>query len=685
MANTEQKYNLKLSVVAGLQNDYHVFNLRKGDTSDDAYNNIKVMIFTDGQKYVENEATQIMHAGESSFKEFDGVQPVLADAGGSVEWDIDNYGPELKSKLKQYLSLPTTIGQDLYDSPGAYTYYKNQFKVVFKDTATTYNIEESYITYKEDVNSLKDKQYIDKSLDELSGNSVNNYVYLNSSIIHFSKYYGVYSVSSIPVPQLLPLIHDLDSLGNYGLGLDSQGWPYISTLWGHKHWAGKTGGRESVYFRNNLYNYDANINGYAVKNSDGDENQFASLWFQYDHEDDHDISMFKSNYWGADSITSQNEEDWVKLFPKGFALFGIEHEDDVSITLLSKNGRGVSEGGQYYKPEYTKIFNCPTIIYDFEHKYIADNDRNTAMVAVSYYADSDGNPHIFNTWFPVKMTDKIVTQEIQYKSGMGDDKPKYVGSFVASILANIYTYEEDIPGVVGYMSDMVYLAPNTTSYIKDMIFKARVTINQESTYALTHNTNKLLLINKVNYDDYINAVLDKSQSEQSKIDFKNVNAVIKGCVKNIPLQFNVNYKEPNTDAVNQKDAQVILKKIDGSSQSILRTSILAKDKLYQVTQDDQGESHIEFLNPSFIIHFIGQITSDGSNITAQYLDIPPIKSDLVHKVFKVESGLMIPASSRAMSAYGKYYSIGTHYTGHQDNAVKDLVKDEVLIPYARIL
>jgi len=46
---------------------------------------------------------------------------------------------------------------------------------------------------------------------------------------------------------------------------------------------------------------------------------------------------------------------------------------------------------------------------------------------------------------------------------------------------------------------------------------------------------------------------------------------------------------------------------------------------------------------------------------------------------------MIPASSRAMSAYGKYYSIGTHYTGHQDNAVKDLVKDEVLIPYARIL
>lgn len=50
MADTEQKYNLRLSVVAGLQNDYNVFNLRQGGASDtdDAYNNIKVMIFTDG-------------------------------------------------------------------------------------------------------------------------------------------------------------------------------------------------------------------------------------------------------------------------------------------------------------------------------------------------------------------------------------------------------------------------------------------------------------------------------------------------------------------------------------------------------------------------------------------------------------------------------------------------------------
>jgi hypothetical protein len=63
----------------------------------------------------------------------------------------------------------------------------------------------------------------------------------------------------------------------------------------------------------------------------------------------------------------------------------------------------------------------------------------------------------------------------------------------------------------------------------------------------------LLLINKVNYDDYVNTIIAKaevSETDKAKIDYTNVNAVIKGIVKNIPLQFNIKYKEPNTDVVN---------------------------------------------------------------------------------------------------------------------------------------
>lgn len=689
MANTEKKYNLKLSVVAGLLNDYHVFNLRKGDDNEDAYNNIKVMIFTDGKQYVENEATQMMHAGESSYKEFDGILPTLADPGGSTQWDVDNYGPQLKQKLRQYITLPQTTGQEIYDSTGAYTYYKNQFKVEFKETSQTYSTEESYITYKEEVDTLNGKAYLDKSLDSLSGKDSNSYVYINANIIHFSKYYGIYSSSSMPVPQLIPLIHDLDSLANYGLGIDANGYPYVSTLWGHRHWAGKSGGGEDTYFKNFLYSYDPTpaVSGYQIRNSNNDENWFADMGYTYD-ADEHDVSMFKSNYWGADTMWTWEPDIWTEKFPKGFALFGIENESDVATTLLSKNGRGTSESSSTYKADYLKIFDPETSIYEFEHKYIAGNDRDSCIVAVAYYADSDGNPHIFNTWFPVKMNGTTVTQEILYKEGQGTDKPKYIGSFIASILANIYTYEDDLPGVVGYMSDLVYLSDNIASFVKDMVFKARVTVNQESTNGLTHATNKLLLINKINYDDYVDTIIAKaevSETDKAKIDYTNVNAVIKGIVKNIPLQFNIKYKEPNTDVVNQKNAQVIIKKIDGTQSTILRSSILAKDKLYQVSQDENGENFAEYLNANFIIHFIDKFTDDGSNITANYADLPTLKNDKLHRMFKNESGLMIPSMSRAMSAYGKYYSIGTYYSGHQDNAVKDLVKDEILIPYATVL
>jgi hypothetical protein len=112
---------------------------------------------------------------------------------------------------------------------------------------------------------------------------------------------------------------------------------------------------------------------------------------------------------------------------------------------------------------------------------------------------------------------------------------------------------------------------------------------------------------------------------------------------------------------------------------------LQKDKLYQVTTNDEGENVVEYLNANFNIRFIGKMSDDGSNLKAEYLNIPSVKSSMIHKMFKVESELMIPANSRAMSAYGKYYSIGTYFSGHQDNAVKDFVKDEVLIPYARVL
>ena len=47
--------------------------------------------------------------------------------------------------------------------------------------------------------------------------------------------------------------------------------------------------------------------------------------------------------------------------------------------------------------------------------------------------------------------------------------------------------------------------------------------------------------------------------------------------------------------------------------------------------------------------------------------------------------MMIPATSRAVNSYGHYYAIGAYYDTYQDSGVRDIVKEEILIPYAKIL
>jgi len=45
---------------------------------------------------------------------------------------------------------------------------------------------------------------------------------------------------------------------------------------------------------------------------------------------------------------------------------------------------------------------------------------------------------------------------------------------------------------------------------------------------------------------------------------KNVKAVIQSCVKNVPLQYRIKYKEPNTDLVNSNSDFYLLKTIDSN-------------------------------------------------------------------------------------------------------------------------
>jgi len=59
-------------------------------------------------------------------------------------------------------------------------------------------------------------------------------------------------------------------------------------------------------------------------------------------DDGHEVSMFKSNYWGADTFRVDLDE-WDETFPKGFIVFGIENESKVTTCFQSKNTGGTGE------------------------------------------------------------------------------------------------------------------------------------------------------------------------------------------------------------------------------------------------------------------------------------------------------------------------------------------------------
>ena len=84
------KYNTRISIEPGLQDTYQVFNL----DAEHINKNIKVEVIIDGDQYVESDIPQIMHAGNSNFKQFEGI-----NNENSNIWELANYGEKFKSLL----------------------------------------------------------------------------------------------------------------------------------------------------------------------------------------------------------------------------------------------------------------------------------------------------------------------------------------------------------------------------------------------------------------------------------------------------------------------------------------------------------------------------------------------------------------------------------------------------------
>lgn len=718
-----KKFNTQAAITAGLQNNYNTFNLRKNNTTEhetnevDAYTNIIIDIITNGDTYVENSSTKIMHAGETTLKDFEGVNPILKDQNGTV-WDDTNYGTEFVKQFGSYLGMTdlSSTASDIYTSPESYKNYKNQFKLDFKivsdvDTVTTISSDDrEYLGYDNEVKSYNNHKVLTKMLGEVCGESDSKYLYFNTTIVHFSKYYNIYSINdSVNTPALVPLLYEESDLHKYGLILQTdtsgQSIPHMEYLY-------------AFYLDNDGNSLVTYKSAYETDRYSSLQNQFHNASVPAGDNGKKGVSQFKSNRNHYPSLKTNSEDFWENQ-PKGFFLYGMwdndywfnnkDTKEDQSNERYAGNFLTYFDlGGTFYGGN---TVSDDLYTYSFSRHGLEESD--CPIVGIGYNGDENNNLRLFNSYFPVtrigggSVNSAPITDVIRRRTSTGNNygnfggnranpttynvnvpnKPYYIGLVVASLLTSMYKYKE-VTLSYPYISDMVFLSDNHTIYTQDIVYNAK--FNNTDNYTDIYNEeNSLLLIHQQRYDKYIKILLKKAgafengNENKPLVKLNNINATFKSCIKNIPIQFKLNYIQPNIETVSSS-SQVAVYHTDGTFEP-LTGKIPDKDHLYYVSNTD-GKKSVEELDENFHIKYLKELQKvqvDGIYMLKGVYDnsIQNEQNGYARDIFKASNGELQLKVNDGMYISDTYSIVEDDY----QTAIHNLLKNEVIAPYSKIL
>ena len=195
--------NITITLEAGLTNDYGVFNLDFNKRKC-----LSVDIISDGDQFVESENSEFQHGGNTNYRNHEGIKPIDSD---THNWG--NYGPVLVNKLKNYIN---SLIKNTYQSGELwedYTKYANQFEVIFSETNEASSSKDyEYISYNNQIVNASNKKTVTYTLEKgYKGIEIETY------IIHFSKYYNIYSLTSGSQKVLRPLLYYSEDLDTYNI------------------------------------------------------------------------------------------------------------------------------------------------------------------------------------------------------------------------------------------------------------------------------------------------------------------------------------------------------------------------------------------------------------------------------------------------------------------------------------
>lgn len=672
-------YNTKISIKPGLQDTYQVFNLDAKEVG----KNIKIEVIVDGDQYVENDTPQIMHAGSSNYKSFEGI-----NNENSNTWSLDNYGKKFKSLLVRYLgnyadTIKKSTGSDIYEEVSAYKNYKNQFTIIFKDIednkdAHTY-IKGQYLGYKQNPVIADEKRCISKLLQEVNGSNNDSYIFINANIIHYSKYYNIYKSSDISVPVLQPVLYTKEDLDKLNMTISNNN-VFIKSLSMFTSWNDNDGKNRD---KRREYRYECNPeNGeFSMRNPDSrDFHHNANVNWAY--------SQFKQHSNGKHFVTELkevSEEMYSDYFPNGFMFFTLSKEKgNICININNINSNGSID--IQVAPTWQQYFDSKnTTYYISKYGYANKVGDNKILSGLYYRGDKEDNVHLLNCWFTLKASgnnenERKITQEIAYKPGYKNKKPKYIGTCIASIFANIYHYVKDSDVPITQIVDTIHLSEHDTTYTKDIIYR-------ESVIDTIEDPNTLLVFKGVKYGSYVELVKQIAGANNDPLytGDKNVNAVIHSCVKNVPLQYKLTYKEPNTDLVNANNDFYLLKTIDNP----LGTRIYGKlstDKLYQLDYSTDGKPMVNNLTTTFKIKYLESIelNQDTGIISGKFSKkFEQDNNPDISSTWNINNYLTL-SNYNYQNIYNRYYSIVTMGDSKQIQFA-DYDKDEILLPFAKFV
>lgn len=671
--------NINIILEAGLTNDYGVFNLNLDMIKDEEKNCLSVDIISDGDQFVESENSEFQHGGNTNYKDHEGIKPIDSNI---PNWR--NYGSRLVEKLRKYLNNLINNTYALGELWEDYKKYNNQFEVIFsgKDKNSS-SKDYEYISYNNQLVNASNKKTVTYTLEEgYKGIGIETY------IIHFSKYYNVYQLISGSQKILRPLLYYSEDLDTYNIGIktntinnETTYEPYLKYLTCLNFYRDGANRKERLYI--DLVNYNKETGLYNCNDENNITNIISSV---EDNDSGHHWSQFRTNLDNRPTFETKFEEQLNKM-PTGFFLLGFYGKNNGY--WFDKTNTGKEPENEYLPTIWIDTFSGRGNINVTTHRkgqnaglIGGDTTGNKAFIGLMYRYDKNKNWHIFNSYFPIELPlqhqDKLnlITQNISYNSSA--KYPKTLGLVISSILTSMYIYKDESVQNIKYISDIIFLEDCSTTYTKDIVYKIYKSKNKDKKGNIITD-NDLLLFNKMKYNEYISLLQEYTKEDNDKtFSNNNINATIKSGVKNIPLQFKLDYLQPKLDNIGDI-ASVRVCTITGEEINC-SNDIIKPNELYYL----DNNNNINNINSNFTIKWLKSLEEKDNKVLLGKLDpkLENTSNSYIQDMFNYDGGNLGFNTNEIINKGISRYSIKTNE--RHANTFFDLLTNDILLPTARI-